>query len=57
MLRRYPPSRLASFTFLTPLFGVMAGGILLNEPVTRMLVLALVLVGSGIYLVNRSGAA
>jgi drug/metabolite transporter (DMT)-like permease len=57
MLRRYPPSRLASFTFLTPLFGVMAGGILLNEPVTRMLVLALVLVGSGIYLVNRPGAA
>jgi drug/metabolite transporter (DMT)-like permease len=57
LLRRYPPSRLASFTFLTPLFGVMAGGYLLNEPVTRMLMLALVLVGSGIYLVNRPSAA
>jgi drug/metabolite transporter (DMT)-like permease len=53
MLRRYPPSRLASFTFLTPLFGVMAGGLLLNEPMTNMLLLALVLVASGIYLVNR----
>jgi drug/metabolite transporter (DMT)-like permease len=53
LLRRYPPSRLASFTFLTPIFGVLAGGLLLNEPITRMLVVALVLVGSGIYLVNR----
>ena len=56
LLRRYPPSRLASFTFLTPLFGVMAGGFLLNEPVTNTLLLALVLVGSGIYLVNRPSA-
>jgi drug/metabolite transporter (DMT)-like permease len=57
LLRRYPPSRLAAFTFLTPLFGVMAGGFLLNEPMTRMLMLALVFVGSGIYLVNRPAAA
>jgi drug/metabolite transporter (DMT)-like permease len=56
LLRRYPPSRLASFTFLTPLFGVMAGGLLLDEPLTSMLVLALALVGSGIYLVNRPAA-
>jgi len=56
LLRRYPPSRLASFTFLTPIFGVVAGGLLLNEPITRMLVVALVLVGSGIYLVNRPAA-
>jgi drug/metabolite transporter (DMT)-like permease len=55
LLRRYPPSRLASFTFLTPLFGVLAGGFLLGEPMTGMLVLALVLVASGIYLVNRPG--
>jgi drug/metabolite transporter (DMT)-like permease len=57
LLRRYSPSRLASFTFLTPLFGVMAGGVLLNEPMTRMLLVALTLVGSGIYLVNRRPAA
>jgi drug/metabolite transporter (DMT)-like permease len=53
LVRRYPASRLASFTFLTPLFGVVAGGILLNEPITSMLVLALILVGTGIFLVNR----
>ena len=53
LIRHYPPSRLASFTFLTPLFGVIAGGVLLNEPITGSLVLALVLVGTGIFLVNR----
>lgn len=53
LIRNYPPSRLASFTFLTPLFGVLAGGLLLSEPLTPLLLLALVLVGGGIYLVNR----
>jgi drug/metabolite transporter (DMT)-like permease len=53
LVRHYPASRLASFTFLTPLFGVLAGGVLLNEPITNTLLLSLVLVGTGIYLVNR----
>jgi drug/metabolite transporter (DMT)-like permease len=53
LIRNYPPSRLASFTFCTPLFGVVAGGLLLNEPITSKLLLALVSVGLGIYLVNR----
>jgi drug/metabolite transporter (DMT)-like permease len=56
LIRRYPASRLASFTFLTPLFGVLAGGVLLNEPITNLLLLSLVLVSTGIYLVNRPGA-
>jgi drug/metabolite transporter (DMT)-like permease len=57
LVRHYPASRLASFTFLTPLFGVMAGGAFLHEPITGMLLLGLVLVGAGIYLVNRPGGA
>jgi len=56
LVRHYPASRLASFTFLTPLFGVLAGGMLLHESVTAMLLLSLVLVGTGIYLVNRPAA-
>jgi drug/metabolite transporter (DMT)-like permease len=32
---------------------VLAGGLLLNEPITGALLLALALVGIGIYLVNR----
>lgn len=57
LIRHYPASRLASFTFLTPLFGVCAGGLLLKEPITSLLVVALILVGTGIYLVNRPVAA
>jgi len=57
LVRHYPASRLASFTFLTPLFGVLAGGVLLHEPITNMLLLSLVLVSTGIYLVNRPAAA
>ncbi len=53
LVREYPASPLASFTFLTPLFGVLAGALLLGEPVTGRLLLALFLVASGIYLVNR----
>jgi drug/metabolite transporter (DMT)-like permease len=57
LIRHYPASRISSFTFLTPVFGVIAGGTLLDEPVTGMLLLALVLVGTGIYLVNRPAAS
>jgi drug/metabolite transporter (DMT)-like permease len=56
LVRRYPAARLASFTFLTPLFGVIAGGVLLDEPITNTLLLALVLVGAGIYMINRPAA-
>ena len=53
LITRYPAYKLASFTFLTPLFGVMFGGIILNEPITVALLVALILVGTGICLVNR----
>ena len=53
LITRYPAYKLASFTFLTPLFGVMSGGIILNEPITVSLLVALILVGTGICLVNR----
>ncbi len=53
MLSRYPATRLASFTFLTPVFALLFGSLWLNEPITVPLVAALVLVGGGIVLVNR----
>lgn len=56
LIRHYPASRLAAFTFFTPLFGVLAGAALLNEPLTVSLLAALGLVAAGIYLVNRRGA-
>ncbi len=57
LIHHYPASRLASFTFLTPLFGVLAGVLLLNEAITSTLLVALVLVGTGIYLINRPAAS
>lgn len=52
LLRHYLASRLSVFTFLTPLFGVLAGVILLGEPLTLSFAAAAVLVGIGIFLVN-----
>ena len=49
----YPASRLATFSFLTPLLGIVAGALLLDEPLTRGLLAAVVLVAIGIRLVNR----
>jgi drug/metabolite transporter (DMT)-like permease len=53
LIRHYPAPKIASFTFLTPLFGVIAGWAVLDEPITPALLIALALVGSGVYLVNR----
>ncbi len=53
LLARYPAGLLSAFTFLTPIFAVALGGLLLSEPVSPRLVAALVLVAAGIFLVNR----
>lgn len=57
LIRHYPATRLASFTFLTPLFGLLFGWVLLGEAITPQLVLALVGVAAGIWLVNRKPRA
>jgi drug/metabolite transporter (DMT)-like permease len=53
MLRHYPATQMSSFTFLAPLFALVFGVVLLNEPLTLQLVLALTGVAAGIVLVNR----
>jgi drug/metabolite transporter (DMT)-like permease len=53
LMTRYQASRLATFTFLTPVFGVAAGGLLLGDPIGPGLLAAMALVAAGIYLVNR----
>lgn len=53
LISNYSVSRLSSFTFLTPMFGVLSGIIFLGEPLTLNLIIALFLVGGGIYMVNR----
>lgn len=53
LIRSYPATRLASFTLLTPVFGLLMGAVLLSEPITTRLVAALGAVALGIVLVNR----
>ena len=55
MLRHYPATQMSTFTFLTPLFALVFGVVLLGEPLTTQLVLALVGVACGIVLVSRKG--
>jgi drug/metabolite transporter (DMT)-like permease len=57
LLRNYPATQMASFTFLTPVFALVFGVVLLHEPLTLQLVLALCGVAAGIVLVNRRPAA
>jgi len=53
LLRRYPASDLAPYLFWTPLAGVLAGRVLLGDPLSANLGAAAALVALGIYLVNR----
>ena len=53
LIVRYSAARLSAFTFLTPLCGVTAGHLVLNEPLTPAFAIAVLLVAAGLVLVNR----
>ena len=53
LVQRYSASRLSAFTFLTPLFGVAAGHVVLGDPLTPAFAVAVALVVAGLVLVNR----
>lgn len=52
LLTRYLATRLAVFSFLTPLFGVVFGTFILHEPLSPAFLAAFVLVALGIAIVN-----
>ncbi len=52
LLRKYLASNLAVFSFITPLFGVTFGVLILGEPLTVNFVLGAVLVLLGVVLVS-----
>jgi drug/metabolite transporter (DMT)-like permease len=52
MLLKYGAVALHSFIFIMPIAGVLLGGLILGEPITWELVLALALIVSGIVTVN-----
>jgi drug/metabolite transporter (DMT)-like permease len=52
MLQKYGAVSLHSFLFIMPVSGVLLGGLVLGEPITFNILLALVLIVSGILMVN-----
>ncbi len=53
LLKIYPATSVASFSFLSPVFSVILGVLLLGETASPNLLAALVLVALGLYLINR----
>jgi drug/metabolite transporter (DMT)-like permease len=52
LLSRYLAARLSVMSFLTPLFGVLSGVVFLGDSLSARFVLAALLIGAGIVLVN-----
>jgi drug/metabolite transporter (DMT)-like permease len=47
LVRHYPATKLSAFSLLTPVFGLLAGVLLLHEPLTLRLVVAMLAVAIG----------
>jgi drug/metabolite transporter (DMT)-like permease len=57
LVKSYSASKLSAFTFITPLFGVVASYFILHDTMTLAFGAAALLVIAGLYLVNRRGPA
>ena len=53
MIKKYGATNLHAFVFIMPVSGVFFGVMLLGEPLTANLLLAIILVASGLIVVNR----
>ncbi len=54
LVKTYSASKLSAFTFITPLFGVVASYFIMHDTLTLAFGAAALLVTAGLYLVNRS---
>src|ERR1019366_4652247 len=57
LVKTYSASKLSAFTFITPLFGVVASYCIMHDTLTPVFGAAALLVIAGLFLVNRSGPA
>jgi drug/metabolite transporter (DMT)-like permease len=57
LIKTYSTSKLSAFTFITPLFGVVASYVILHDTLTPVFGAAALLVIAGLYLVNRPDPA
>jgi drug/metabolite transporter (DMT)-like permease len=53
LIKTYSASKLTAFSFITPLFGVAAGYVIMHDTLTPIFGVAAVFVIAGLYLVNR----
>jgi drug/metabolite transporter (DMT)-like permease len=53
LVQRYSASKLSAFSFITPLFGVVASYVILHDQLTPVFGVAALLVIAGLFLVNR----
>jgi drug/metabolite transporter (DMT)-like permease len=53
LIKTYSASKLSAFTFITPLFGVVASYFIMHDTLTPVFGAAALLVMAGLYLVNR----
>ncbi|HET9247256.1 MAG TPA: DMT family transporter, partial [Xanthobacteraceae bacterium] len=53
LVKAYSASKLSAFTFITPLFGVVASYFILHDTLTPVFGVAALLVILGLYLVNK----
>lgn len=56
LIAKYGATTLHAFVFVMPISGVFLGVVLLDEPVTANLIVAILLVTAGLIVVNRRGA-
>jgi drug/metabolite transporter (DMT)-like permease len=57
LVKAYSASKLSAFTFITPLFGVVASYFIMHDTLSLAFAAAAMLVIAGLYLVNRPEAA
>jgi drug/metabolite transporter (DMT)-like permease len=57
LVQAYSASKLSAFTFITPLFGVVASYFIMHDTLTPVFGAAALLVIAGLYLVNRPNPA
>jgi drug/metabolite transporter (DMT)-like permease len=57
LVKTYSASKLSAFTFITPLFGVVASYFILHDRLTPVFGAAALLVIAGLFLVNRPSAS
>lgn len=53
LLSAYPSATVTSFSFLTPIFSILLGHFVYGEAITAQIIIATLLVGAGILLINR----